>query len=149
MDFQDLDRAVNPSSTNLAQVLQTWDDVAALPQTPKRFFFTGDFVNGYEKDDGSTVKGELNGFAYLWKEHILSTMTTLVPFPGNHELLYKDFTLPGKPTTFLPGGDVIFSDWLRANRFNTYAGNFTDNDSNGPTALPPQPRQPEGRPEPA
>jgi hypothetical protein len=137
LDFQDIDLAVDPSSTNVAQVLQTFDDVAALPRIPGQFFLTGDFTNGYEKDDGSTIRGELNGFAYLWKQHLLSTKCSLVPLTGNHELLYKDFTLPGKPTNFLPGADLIWSNWLRTQRFNTFAGNFADVDSNGPTGLPP------------
>jgi hypothetical protein len=122
--------AGNASSTNVAEVLQTFTDVAGMDSLPREFFMTGDFINGYAKDDGSTVRSQLANFATLFWAHPISEKVTFVPFTGNHELLYRD---SAAPANFLPATHQVWRDWLTSNRFNFFAGNFDDDPSNGPT----------------
>ncbi|OOZ41618.1 hypothetical protein BOW53_02755 [Solemya pervernicosa gill symbiont] len=41
-----------PSTANVAQFLQTFEDIQALPVKPKHFFFAGDLVLGMKSDGG-------------------------------------------------------------------------------------------------
>ncbi len=116
----------NPSSANSVQLLQTYTDASAIAPPPNTFFFTGDMTLGYVNDDGTVLKGQLDGWANLYKNHQLAAKTVMVPVPGNHEVLYKDSTGTG----FAPAMHPIWRTWLASNSFDRYAGN-------GPTSAAP------------
>jgi hypothetical protein len=123
----DWDSVANPSSANLAQLDQTFTDVAALPNRPRFFFFTGDMVLGM-KSGTSDLSTQLSAWASEWKSGPLASSVALVPMPGNHEMLYKDKTSGLELAN--EGAGAFFSQWLEMSGFATHAGN-------GPTSAAP------------
>ena len=82
-------KADDPSSANLPQLQQTFHDIANLDQVPPYLFFLGDLVVNLEDDDGKTLKKQLEAWTSLYKASPLAAKTTLIPLPGNHEMLKK------------------------------------------------------------
>jgi hypothetical protein len=123
----DWDPTTNPSSANQAQLLQTLDDVNALADRPKTFVFTGDLVLGL-KATTTDLTSQLAGWASVWKGHAVSSSVSLVPMPGNHEMLYKDKTSGLEFSN--SGSDDVWTSWIAAQGFDGHAGN-------GPTGAPP------------
>ncbi len=113
----------SPSSANVAQLNQNFDDIAGLPTVPKYFFALGDLVNNYAEDQGETLNSQLEGWWDLWRASKLNGKTSLLVVPGNHELNRKkgDQRLPNLAT------DKVWNDWMSRHALDKEAGN-------GPTA---------------
>ena len=122
----DLDPTNNPSSANLAELEQTFADIAALPEMPKYFFFTGDLVTALVSGS-TTMQAQLDGWAEVWAASPLAGKIDLVPIVGNHEMLFKNNK--GDEVSN-PAADAVWIAWLAANHFDTHAGNGPTN--NGP-----------------
>ncbi len=116
----------NPSSANTAQLHQTFSDVAALATSPKFFFFTGDLVLGLNTDT-TLMKGQLDGWAqaHATDPSGIATKSKLIPLVGNHEMLAKVAPAGGGAKVELQntGADAIWTPWLTAKGFDTFAGN--------------------------
>lgn len=134
----------NPSSANLNQLRQTFADLAALRPVPTHLFFTGDLVMNEADDTGATLKGQLDAWAQVYQRDPsgIARALTLVPMPGNHELLKfleadskangarYGVEVPNRPT------DRVWVDWLKANALDTVAGNGpTNRDPGNPDRL--------------
>lgn len=79
------DTVGDPSTANVAQLTQTFQDVAALQPRPKFFFFAGDEVLGYTNDTTVLAK-QLTAWRSLYEASALpSSGIELVAIPGNHE----------------------------------------------------------------
>lgn len=129
VDHKDWDPKANPSSANLPQLKQSFADIAALDPAPALFFFTGDLVMNLAEDKGDTLKGQLAAWTDVYTKHgPAKGKTTLVPLPGNHEMLMeikldkkdKDGKhikeeVPNKHS------DSVWLDWLKTSKFDTYA----------------------------
>jgi hypothetical protein len=75
----------NVSTANVAQLKQTFIDVAALNPKPNFFFFTGDLVLGYTNDSTNLDK-ELKAWTALWTASPAAAAgIELITVPGNHE----------------------------------------------------------------
>ena len=129
-------RAENPSSANLPQLRQTLADIAALNPVPPYVFFTGDLVLNQAQDNGATLGGQLNAWAQVYRSDPsgLSDKTTLVPLPGNHEMLQKVHAQGVSAEIPNPATGPVWVRWLSANGFDRFAGN-------GPTPAGPNPDQ--------
>lgn len=80
------DTAGNASTANVAQLNQTFADVAALSPKPNFFFFAGDEVFGYTSDTASLAR-QLTAWRGLYENSPLaSSGVELVAVPGNHEV---------------------------------------------------------------
>ncbi|MER3496430.1 MAG: hypothetical protein C4320_06370, partial [Armatimonadota bacterium] len=109
------DVTTNPSSANLPQLRQTFDDVATL--RPRLLFAGGDLVMGYEDDRGESLRRQLD--AWATEARRLPAAIELVPIPGNHELNRKkkgvkrssDYTYS------------VWKNWIARNGFARRAGN--------------------------
>ena len=77
----------DPSSANLPQLKQTFEDISQLKPVPRYLFFMGDLVLNLEADDGQTLEKQLVAWTALYKASPLAGLTTLIPMPGNHEML--------------------------------------------------------------
>ncbi len=118
------------STANAAQLLQTFRDVASdLDPDPAYLFLCGDIVRN-EQPGGSTLEQQLAHWQALWRGGALagSRSTTLVPFPGNHEVLksveYARDTYYEVPN---PTAYATWLSWLDAH------GHFPES-GNGPPA---------------
>jgi hypothetical protein len=75
----------NASTANVAQLQQTFTDVAQLNPRPKFLFFTGDEVLGYT-NDSTNLSRELKAWGQLWETSAAKASgIELVAVPGNHE----------------------------------------------------------------
>src|SRR5262249_47929820 len=134
----DWDKGENPSSANLPQLRQTFADIAGpdrvLSRIPPYFFFTGDLVLNLATDDGTTLREQLDAWVDLF--HMdpsgISGKTTLVPLPGNHEMLQEVGSGDTKIEILNPPTNAVWVNWLTANGFDRFAGN-------GPTNAGPNP----------
>ncbi len=113
----DWDPVADPASANMAQLQQTFIDVAALGDVPKYFFFVGDMVLGLK--DSTTLSGQLDAWAKVYAASPIASKLTLVPAPGNHEMLTK----ANKVETPNAGSDAVWVKWTAANGFDKQAGN--------------------------
>jgi hypothetical protein len=87
LDKADTATSQNPSTANVVQLRQTFNDVAALQPVPSHFFFLGDLVMGYTKDT-SKLGSELRAWKKVYESSSLPAKgTRLVVTPGNHESL--------------------------------------------------------------
>jgi hypothetical protein len=86
-------------------------------------FVGGDLVIGYADDGGKILRGQLDGWANLVKAEPLWKRTTIIPFPGNHEL---DTKIGKERRTNLPA-TAIWNSWFSAEGFRQMG-------SNGPKA---------------
>lgn len=118
LDKGDWDPVANPSSANVPQLSQTFADLAATSPLPQLFFMTGDLVLGLS--DAPTLSGQLAAWTPLWKA---SKPTTLVPLPGNHEMLVKQKVNGTTVEVSNPGADAAWTQWLSASGFGAFAGN--------------------------
>lgn len=123
----DWDQTQNPSSANVAQLQQTFADIGAMPDMPKRFFFTGDMVLAL-KSGTTDLSSQLDAWAALWNGGPIAKKVDLLPMPGNHEMLYKDKSSGLELANV--GADDVFVKWLAAQGFDAHAGN-------GPTNVAP------------
>lgn len=101
-----------PSTANEPQLLQTFSDVAkVLNPAPAYLFLCGDIVRN-EQPGGLTLKDQLDLWQGVWKGGALanSKVTTLVPFPGNHEVL-KSVEFDDKQFYEVPNA-AAYSTWL-------------------------------------
>jgi hypothetical protein len=89
MDKEDISPE-NPSTANAEQLKRTLDEVAAMNPVPDYFFFTGDLVLGYVKEDTAKLASELMAWRKIYESSLLADKSTrLVTIPGNHELLFS------------------------------------------------------------
>jgi len=114
------------STANAAQLLQTFDDVVnELAPEPTYLFLCGDIVRN-EQPGGSTLRQQLADWQSLWEGGALvgSRSTTLVPFPGNHEVLksveYARDTYYEVPS---PAAYATWLSWLGEHRHFPESGN--------------------------
>ena len=124
-------KADDPSSANLPQLQQTLHDIAHLDQVPPYLFFLGDLVVNLEDDDGKTLKKQLEAWTSLYKASPLAAKTTLIPLPGNHEMLKKvgdDKDKDEEIEVPNPATDARWLKWLRESGFDSFA-----KAANGPT----------------
>ena len=119
-----------PSTANRAQLMQTFKDVAdELAPKPAYLFLCGDIVRN-EQPGINTLEEQLDLWQADWSKGALagSKTTTLVPFPGNHEVLkaveYADDLYYEVPN---PGAYSTWVNWLNKNK------HFPPN-GNGPAA---------------
>jgi hypothetical protein len=80
-------KADDPSSANLPQLKKTFQDISRMKPVPSYLFFMGDLVLNLEADEGETLEKQLVAWTALYKATPLAAMTTLIPLPGNHEML--------------------------------------------------------------
>jgi hypothetical protein len=124
----------DPSSANVVQLRRTFADIVGLKPIPPLFFFTGDLVLNLQADQGQELRGQLDAWAQLYRSDPsgIARKTTLVPLPGNHEML--EFVQVGQASLEVPNPSTnqVWLDWLAANGFDRFAGN-------GPTTAPPNP----------
>jgi len=113
----DWDPVADPASANMGQLQQTFIDVAALGDVPKYFFFVGDMVLGLT--DSTMLSGQLDAWAKVYAASPIASKLTLVPAPGNHEMLTK----ATKVETSNVGSDAVWVKWTAANGFDQKAGN--------------------------
>lgn len=126
----------NPSSANVAQLQQNFQDITNLRPIPSHLFFGGDLVLNEAADQGQTLQGQLDGWQQLYATDPsgIAGKTTLVPMPGNHELL-QSVEVPGGFgfVEFLnPATTPVWLNWFTSNGYAALAGN-------GPTNAPPNP----------
>lgn len=75
----------NVSTANVAQLQQTFTDIAQLSPKPNFVFFTGDEVLGYTNDSTNLSK-ELKAWGQLWEASAAKAAgIEMVAIPGNHE----------------------------------------------------------------
>jgi hypothetical protein len=76
----------NVSTANVAQLNQTFTDIAALSPRPNMVFVTGDLVLGYTNDSTNLDK-ELKAWNQLWEASPAKAAgIELIAIPGNHEI---------------------------------------------------------------
>jgi hypothetical protein len=127
----------DPSSANLPQLQQSLQDMGQLQPPPPYLFFMGDLVVNLEDDDGKMLKMQLKAWTTLYNASPLAGKVTLIPLPGNHEMLKKvhenkdDKTKIEVPN---PATDARWLKWLRDSKFDTFA-----KAANGPTDVSPNP----------
>jgi len=76
-----------PSSANLPQLRQSLNDISQLQPRPSSLFFMGDLVVNLADDNGKTLKKQLDAWTELFNASPLTGKVTLIPLPGNHEML--------------------------------------------------------------
>ena len=115
-----------PSTANKPQLLQTFKDVAnELAPKPAYLFLCGDIVRN-EQPGFKTLREQLDLWQGVWEGGALagSKTTTLVPFPGNHEVLksveYADGMYYEAPS---PAAYPTWLDWLNKNNHFPEQGN--------------------------
>lgn len=126
----------DPSSANLPQFRQTAQDIAGLDPTPAYLFFTGDLVVNLEDDRGEKLKKQLDAWTELFNASPLAAKLTLIPLPGNHEMLRKlDDDKDDEDKVEVPNShvDPIWVQWLHKSHFDTFARR-----ANGPRAGHPE-----------
>jgi hypothetical protein len=123
VDKADWDIATNPSSANLPQLRQSFQDISNISPMPKVLFMTGDLVLGYGNDKGEECRKQLDAWISEYKSSPLSGKITMVPISGNHEMnrKVKDEKLASSYTT------SMWNDWLKVN-------SLMPSIANGPTA---------------
>ncbi len=111
VDKADWDVAANPSSANLPQLRQSFQDIAKISPMPKYLFMTGDLVLGYGNDKGEECRKQLDAWISEYKASSLNGKLTMVPISGNHEMnrKVKDEKLASPYTA------SMWNDWLAVN----------------------------------
>ncbi|MEQ1823964.1 MAG: metallophosphoesterase [Fimbriimonadaceae bacterium] len=131
------EKPTNPSSANLPQLQQNFQDIAGIRPVPNALFATGDLVLGYEDDKGEGLNAQLEGWIAEFRRSPLRGKVALIPIAGNHEMnrkvdrakLASDFTsgvwnqwllrnhlMPTKPNgPGRRGADGIVDDQSRLN----------------------------------
>lgn len=108
-----------PSTANVAQLKQTFADIAGLPVKPKYFFFVGDLVLGMQPDEGKTLTRELDAWkSLLDKSHFADSGIELLPIPGNHEADASQEVSPGDYVEYPDSANLAaWVSWLEDNHF--------------------------------
>ncbi len=108
-----------PSTANVAQLKQTFKDIAALPVKPDYFFFVGDLVLGMEGDGGKTLTRELDAWKQLYDEsEFADSGIELIPIPGNHEADASTEVSPGEYVEYPDAANLAaWVAWTKANNF--------------------------------
>ena len=89
LDKADTNTLINPSTANIEQLMQTFNDIANLNPRPKLLFFAGDLVIGYAGDTAK-LGAELRHWRKLYENSVLAkTDIKLIVTPGNHESMIK------------------------------------------------------------
>lgn len=115
----------SPSTANVAQLQATFEDIAAMETPPKFLFFCGDLVRNGATSGGKLLHTELTAWQQLFiASPIFNSATTLVPIPGNHELL-KSTQAPNGHYYENPSVDTypVWNAWCKQNGHNRFAGN--------------------------
>lgn len=117
-DWEDT-RQANPSSANVPQLERTFRDLAEMKPVPSLVFAGGDLVMNYVDDGGEVLTEQLKGWQKLFWESPLAGKTTLIPFPGNHEVNKKvgDLKLPNPLTA------AVWNRWFAQSGFKQMASN--------------------------
>ena len=118
-------RAQNPSSANVVQLQRNFADIAAMEPRPDMTLVLGDLVNNYAADDGAVLREQLDA----WDKLVPSAAwPTVLPVPGNHELLSKT----GKTRALNPTAEAVWNQWFAkhplAGRIVPGPGNATTED---------------------
>lgn len=109
----------NPSSANVHQLEQTFRDLASIRPAPRFVFGGGDLVLGYGNDQGEETLSQLTAWKTQFYQSPLAGKTTMIPFPGNHELNKKvdKLKLPNPPTV------AMWNQWYSGSGFRQMAAN--------------------------
>src|SRR5208337_1409935 len=129
----------DPSSANLPQLQQSFKDIAQLQPRPSYLFFMGDLVVNLEDDKGKTLEIQLDAWTEVFNASPLAGKITLIPLPGNHEMLKKvheDKDDEDKIELPNPATDARWLKWLHKSGFDSFA-----KVANGPTIASPNPDQ--------
>jgi calcineurin-like phosphoesterase family protein len=129
----------DPSSANLPQLQQSLKDISQIQPRPSHLFFMGDLVVNLEDDNGKTLKNQLEAWTELFNASPLAGKVTLIPLPGNHEMLKKvheDKDDEDKVEVPNHATDARWLKWLHNSGFDTFA-----KAANGPTNASPNPDQ--------
>jgi hypothetical protein len=125
----------DPSSANLPQLQQSLKDISQLQPRPSHLFFMGDLVLNLEADNGKMLEEQLEAWTKVFNASPLAGKVTLIPLPGNHEMLEKvhedkddedNVEIPN------PATDARWLKWLHDSGFDTFA-----KAANGPTNASP------------
>jgi hypothetical protein len=125
----------DPSSANLPQLQRSFEDISKLVPRPSHLIFTGDLVVNLEDDDGKALKHQLKEWTKRFQASPLAGKVTLVPLPGNHEMLKKiheDKDDEDKIEVPNPATDGRWLEWLQESGFDAFA-----KAANGPTNAAP------------
>jgi Calcineurin-like phosphoesterase len=125
----------DPSSANLPQLQRSFEDISKLVPQPSYLFFTGDLVVNLEDDDGKVLMHQLKEWTKRFHASPLAGKVTLVPLPGNHEMLKKihaDKDDEDKIEVPNPAIDGRWLEWLQESGFDAFA-----KAANGPTNAAP------------
>jgi Calcineurin-like phosphoesterase len=119
-------KEADPSSANLPQFGRTAADIAQLSPIPPYLFFTGDLVVNLESDNGEKLKKQLDAWTDVFNKSPLAGKLTLIPMPGNHEVLQKlddskDKDDDDEVEVPNPAANARWVEWLHKSRFDTFA----------------------------
>jgi hypothetical protein len=114
----------DPSSANLPQLKRSFKDIERLQPRPLYLFFMGDLVVNLEDNEGETLEKQLSAWTELWNASPLAAKVTLIPLPGNHEMLKKiheDKDSDEKVEVPNPATGARWLKWLHRSQFDTFA----------------------------
>ena len=114
-------QATNPSSTNIPQFRQTIIDINSTSPESQIIFLTGDIVLNFAKDNGETLKGQLNAWQDVYANLPFTKKSQLLPLPGNHESDFEDVGVNAQAPN--PGAINEWLTWFVLNGYDVYAGN--------------------------
>jgi len=130
------DEQLFPSSANVPQLKQTFEDISKLTPTPGLFIFVGDLVVNEIGDDGATLNRQLNAWTPLYTNSPLAAQkneTVFIPIMGNHESdVYSskyNYEYPNSANA------KIWIKWMEKNGFDTFAGNGPGKNDMQPDSL--------------
>lgn len=76
----------NPSTANIQQLMNTFNEVAAMQPAPSHLFFVGDLIRGYRPE--LETRDQLRAWKGLYRQSdLFDSEVELVPIVGNHEVL--------------------------------------------------------------
>jgi len=114
----------DPSSANLPQLSRSFEDIDQLRPRPPYLFFCGDLVVNLEDDDGKVLQKQLDAWTALYSASPLAGKVTLIPLPGNHEMLKKvdeDKDNDDKIEVPNPATGERWVKWLYRSKFDAFA----------------------------
>ncbi len=119
VDKDDWNPESNPSSANLPQLRQSFEDISKIKPLPDLLFMTGDLVLGYGNDQGEEVRKQLDGWIAEYRHSPLNGKLKMIPLPGNHEMNRKveDKKVASPYTT------TVWNDWIKTNDLPPHSPN--------------------------